>query len=241
MGSLGLAGIISGFGNGAGRGLEQMQSGIIQQGLQSSDREWQMRKLQEQRVWDAKALGDERTYQSGEKQKDRESTRAIHEGDRNANLQLHEGDRTARTADTKMQIDANKELQGDKIGYETGKDKAEQGLKGRQLANEENKTKIEERLANARAEYYKAVAGLKDRSPATGAKGNVGIGKVMDLNRVMIQENIKLRALATPEQMKGIDREIKELRRHSLQIGGVEQPTPTTIIDPDDDGAEGGQ
>lgn len=45
MGALGLAGAISGMGQGVERGLQQMQSGFIQQGLQDADRQFQSEKL----------------------------------------------------------------------------------------------------------------------------------------------------------------------------------------------------
>lgn len=45
MGKLGLAGAISGMGQGLERGLQQMQGGFIQQGLQDADRQFQSEKL----------------------------------------------------------------------------------------------------------------------------------------------------------------------------------------------------
>lgn len=45
MAKLGLAGMISGMGQGLERGLQQMQSGFIQQGLQDADRAFQSEKL----------------------------------------------------------------------------------------------------------------------------------------------------------------------------------------------------
>lgn len=45
MGSLALAGAVSGMGQGLERGLQQLQGGLIQQGLQEADRSFQSEKL----------------------------------------------------------------------------------------------------------------------------------------------------------------------------------------------------
>ena len=48
MGGLALAGAISGMGQGLERGLQQMQGGLIQYGLQDADRQFQSAKLKQQ-------------------------------------------------------------------------------------------------------------------------------------------------------------------------------------------------
>lgn len=231
---LGVAGIISGFGNGLGRGLEQMQAGIIQQGLQTSDREWQTRKLQEQREWDVKARQDERAYQSGRDQQQM-----------GANIALHTSDNVARAGETDKTIAANKALQGDKIAYETGKEQAERGLKRDEL---KQKDRLESRQLDITEKYYQGRVGALMLKAQKGTITKEDVAGMKEYNSILKEKlrglNKRLEDPMLPDdKQRSIKREIDDVMRQSRSVSKIQglDSTPQTIIDPDDDGEEGGQ
>lgn len=178
------AGLISGLGQGLGEGLKQMQAGIIQQGLQSADREWQTRKLDEQRKYDTLARAteraEERTYQSGEKVKEREYNAGQKQEERGADIVGRGLDRASRTSDANMQIDATKSLhEGDhaatakenrrKIEAEVGEKGKDRDLKREELAEQREYHKgLNARMAAAKPhlppEQQAKLDVLKERS-----------------------------------------------------------------------------
>lgn len=251
MSGLGLAGIISGFGNGMGRGLEQMQAGIIQQGLQTSDREWQTRKMQEQREWDAKARGEERSYQSRRDQQQM-----------GANIALHTADNVARAGETTKTIDANKALQGDKIEYEKGDKALERGLKRDEL---NQKDRLESRQLDITEKYYEGRVGALMQKAQKGAMTKEDWSGVKEYNSILKEKlqglNKRMEDLTNPEKtilnpdpkdvkrkQDAIQKQIDDVMEQSRTISKIQgvnpvssSTVPRVLIDPDDDGAEGGQ
>lgn len=235
MGSLATAGLISGLGSGLGRGLEQLQSGIIQEGLLNRRSELDdaraERTMAADQAFRMKMMDKQQGYESALTDKKIAADAGLAQQRMGAEIVGRSSDHLAAAEQNKLKMDQDREFHRDSKGLKEKELGFENTNKNRQLANEEKKTKIEEGLANAHAEYYKAFAGLKDRSPASGTKGNSGVGKVMDLNKEMIQEYIKLRPMASPEEQQDIDEQIATLREHSMQLAGVGQsPSAETEI-----------
>lgn len=110
MGSgLATAGIISGLGHGLGRGLEQMQAGIIQQGIQ-----------QDRFQHDDAAANVEREFQTQKMLKQQEHERGMHQEKMGADIALHTSDQVAASARDDKKMGSEEKLADKKIGAEKG-------------------------------------------------------------------------------------------------------------------------
>ena len=231
------SGILSGIGDGLGRGLQQMQQGIMQFGLNEQRDEMENRRLQltfEQNkgLLGLKEAADTARHQetlaanAANTDKQIASTRDI-EG-------LRSSDRRADMADTKDYRNADLGLKKDELGLKRGALGTENILNDRKLSNEEKKTKIEEQLNNAKAEYYKSLANLKDRSPGTGAGGSGSSPEAKHADKYIdhiVTEQIKglndlLKLAETPEERDDILGRIAVLDDRAAGVAGIQKPTP---------------
>ena len=150
---LGKAGLISGLGAGLGKGLEQMQSGIIQQGLLSQrfehddaaanvEREFQMRKLKDQQGHEL----------------------ALSQQKMGADIALHTGDRVAAAEQTDKKIAADRGMGQEKIGADIVIHRGDQAAQADEKAKD--RTLKREELAEQR-EYHKGLnARIATRKPS---------------------------------------------------------------------------
>lgn len=222
-----LAGIISGFGNGMGRGLEQMQAGIIQQGLMSQrfahddaavagERDYQTRKLEEQRTWEMKVKQGDQTFTGGENQKNRDAQSALHVGDREAadvradrgiasQHLLHKEDRTAAAAETDK-----------KIKFEGGEKDKDRALKREELAEQKEYHKgLNARMAAAKPHLPPEKQAKWDMLKERSKEAQRNIEKFADMGSKAMDdlkaEEYNSKAESAMEEQKQIHQAMEEL------------------------------
>lgn len=154
MGLLAAAGALGGMGQGLQHGLQSMQSAFIQHGLQQEDRDFQMKKLQQQQDWEGQR--EQRGYAHAEQ---------LQKQNQDFQTGLHEGDRAAMSAD--------KEIEQTRNIIEKDKDRK---LEDRKLDIAEAAQKSLDDYHKAVGEYYKTTKGrggdpkgYKDLSDSTKA------------------------------------------------------------------------
>lgn len=175
MGALGLAGAISGMGQGIERGLQQMQSGFIQQGLHDADRAFQSEKLKLQ-------------MEHAERLQQASTAAAAGENEKNRALQTSLADKreagdTARTSatlaghekTTQMQLNAAKETTAATI-------KSHEKIS--ELANQAN-----ERIHTATNNISKYVADVNMRNALTKSYSDAQDALKTEINRLSIIVN----------------------------------------------------
>jgi hypothetical protein len=237
MGKLALAGIISGMGNGLSRGLENMQSGIIQEGLMNRrfehddaaanvEREFQMRKMRDQQAHETAIQKGNQDFTAGQNQQKMGADIALHTGDRSANKELHEGDR-----------DANAKLHADDRAATKSIHDEDRKFKREEL---DRQGTLKNRELDITEQFYKARgAALMNKAQATGKPD----WKAVEIYNGMLKEDLDWtnKRLEDPmldgEERRRLERHKAELMRSSRAITGIQgqEPVPTNIIDPDEE------
>lgn len=197
MGKLALAGMISGMGQGLERGVLNLQSGIIQSGLQKERQDWENERLRLTFEHQA-ALEDLRERRAGEReQRGYEHQEAMTGQQIGSAESIAEQNRTSTAARQQEELAAKKEMQGTELSA-----KKEDQTEDRKLKREElDITKAHyEREDALRGKYYEALLRAKE-GKATAADDKV----LMNYGTHIIQP-----------QLQGLNNQKTELLKDTL-------------------------
>ncbi len=235
MANLGLAGAISGMGQGLERGLQQIQGGLIQHGLQESDRKFQSEKL--------KLQMDHATK--------------LQEGTIAANREEGKATRDAHAANTDKTIAAQKEIEGWRVQVDEGKHADLMKLKKDELSLAQQKLDNEKEAEAHKNAYYQAYAGYLNRRDANPLsdkdKGRIQyfnnqlsslqktkerllVEKFKDPDKLGLDpEKSKERAAAIDAEIAKIHKDMTSVSLQGLKILGIEPPQSTEPLESEEE------
>lgn len=225
MGALGLAGAISGMGQGVERGLQQMQSGFIQQGLQDADRQFQSEKLKLQMEHAERLQQASIGAAAGENAKNRELQTTLHS-------------QTEAGATARQQQSIGAQLTGSAIQADATKEAAKATIasheKISQLANDTQKE-----IHKATNDVSKYVADTNRQNALLKSYSDAQDALKTEINRLDIIVT-DFKADPNSSAYKSALKELEQRRRESLTLSqsrdalqqkieketGVERPAP---------------
>lgn len=233
MGKLAMAGVISGMGQGLDRGVLNMQSGIIQQGLMEQRQQWEAERLKQTFAHDVemadlheKRAGEreQRGYSHSEKLAEEGyrhaeanlgqqigSNEAIHEQDRAANERIHKDDRESQAEQKEKDRTSTEQIHRD--------DRTSKS------ADDNRKMDIEEAHYKDMGEYYKALAKAR-------AAGQPGDYKRLDIYKDFlvaqanaIRDQLK-DPMTAPEDKERLNGQLEQMDGELRHILGIEAKKP---------------
>jgi len=241
MGKLALAGAVSGMGQGLERGLQQVQGGLIQYGLQDADRQFQSEKLKLQMEHAERLQQSSIQAAAGEAQKGRELQTTLH-----GQAEVGATERQAQ------QIEGT--LKAANIGAEGAKEaaKAHAGS-AEKIAEMANKTHEKMNLATVNASKYAADEHLTAALLASYSESQKALAT--DINRLeIIATDYKqdpnnpaykaaLKDLQTQRQRSADLSAARDIMQQSIEKAkGIERPAPPApkkFVIPDRGGTTG--
>lgn len=195
MGLLQLAGAVGGFGTGAGRGLEQMNQGIITSGLQQDERKFAEEKLQQQLAHAEKL----QTINEAGATKRAQATIESHE----------------KIEGWKSMVEEGKHL--DTVGLE----KEKLGIEGRKVDIAEQAEISKDAYYNAYAGYLTRATKAGSASPMKDLSETSKAALGFYNNRIIALEKERNLVTTPPDKVLEIDKQIVDLSNKGLGLLGM--------------------